>query len=640
MLRGIRNASANWLGKVVMGVVVGFLVISFAIWGIGDIFRGFGRSTVAKVGDTEITVEQFRQLYSERLQQIGQRVGRPITADQARALGLDRQIISEVVADTALDQRARQLGLGITDSAVAKQIREIPAFQGLNGEFDPRLFEQRIRAAGYNEPRFVAERRRFLVRHQLSDSVSGLAAIPKTVTEAFNRFQNERRAIEYIVLDRAQAGDVPNPTPEEITKYFESNKVLFRAPEYRKVILLTLSAADVARWMQITDEEAKKYYEERRSRFVTQGRRQVHQIIFPNAEEAKAAKERIDAGTAFVDIARERGLSEQDIDLGFIAKTGLTGGPLGAAAVIDAAFSLPEGGVSAPVQARTGTALIRVVKIEPDKVRSFEEAADEIRQEIAKDRTRAEINDKHDKIEDARASGQNLLEVAQKVGLTATTIDAVDRSGRDPGGAPALGLPPDADIVTTAFSTDVGVEADPVRLADGGYIWIEITGITPARDRTLEEVKDQVETRWRDERIAERLKTRAAALTEKLNVGGSFADVAAAEGLKTDSATDLRRNSRSEKFSAAALDTVFRTPKDTVGSAEGETATERVVFRVVEITTPPLDINAPEGKRLHDAVRDAISADLLGQYVAQIERDLGATINQDAVRRVVGGETN
>jgi peptidyl-prolyl cis-trans isomerase D len=640
MLRGIRNASANWLGKVVMGVVVGFLVISFAIWGIGDIFRGFGRSTVAKVGDTEITVEQFRQLYTERLQQIGQRVGRPITADQARALGLDRRIIGQVVAETALDQRARQLGLGISDSAVAKQIRETPAFQGLNGEFDPRLFEQRIRAAGYNEPRFVAEQRRLLVRQQLSDSVSGLAAIPKTVTEAFNRFQNERRAIEYIVLDRAQAGDVPNPTPEEITKYFESNKVLFRAPEYRKVIVLALSAADVARWMQITDEDAKKYYEERRSRFVTQGRRQVHQIIFPNAEEAKAAKERIDAGTSFVDIARERGLSEQDIDLGFIAKTGLTGGPLGAAAVVDAAFSLPEGGVSAPVQARTGTALIRVVKIEPDKVRSFEEAADEIRQEIAKDRTRAEINDKHDKIEDARASGQNLLEVAQKVGLIATTIDAVDRSGRDPGGAQAPGLPPDVDVVTTAFSTDVGVEADPVRLADGGYIWIEVTGVTSARDRTLEEVKDQVETRWRDERIAERLKTKAAALTEKLNVGGSFADVAAAEGLKADSATDLRRNSRSEKFSAAALDAVFRTPKDTVGSAEGETATERVVFRVVEIATPPLDINSPEGTRLHDAVRDAISADLLGQYVAQIERDLGATINQDAVRRVVGGEAN
>jgi peptidyl-prolyl cis-trans isomerase D len=232
------------------------------------------------------------------------------------------------------------------------------------------------------------------------------------------------------------------------------------------------------------------------------------------------------------------------------------------------------------------------------------------------------------------------LEVAQKVGLTATTVEAVDRSGRDPSGAPALGLPTDVDILGTVFSTDVGVEIDPVRLTDGSYIWIEVAGITPARERTLEEVKDQVETRWRDERVAERLKAKAGELTEKLKTGGSFADVAAAAGLKVESATDLRRNVRSEKLSPAALDAVFRTAKDAVGAAEGETPAERVVFRVVEVTTPSLDASAPEVKRLEDAMRDAMSADLLGQYVAQIERDLSATINQDAVRRVVGGEVN
>src|SRR2546423_85158 len=116
MLRGLRKASSNWLGKAVMAAVVGFLVISFAIWGIGDIFRGFGRSTVAKIGRTEITIEQFRQTYNDRLRQIGSRLGRPITADQARALGLDQQVLGQVVAETALDERARQLGLTLADA--------------------------------------------------------------------------------------------------------------------------------------------------------------------------------------------------------------------------------------------------------------------------------------------------------------------------------------------------------------------------------------------------------------------------------------------------------------------------------------------------------------------------------------------
>jgi len=104
MLRGLRKASANWLGKLVMAAVVGFLVISFAIWGIGDIFRGFGLSSLAKVGSTEISVEQFRRTYNEKLQELGRRMRRPITAEQARVLGLERQIVGQMIAEASLDE--------------------------------------------------------------------------------------------------------------------------------------------------------------------------------------------------------------------------------------------------------------------------------------------------------------------------------------------------------------------------------------------------------------------------------------------------------------------------------------------------------------------------------------------------------
>src|SRR5882724_8889083 len=122
MLRGLRNASSGWLGRTVMIAVVGFLVASFAIWGIGDIFRGFGRSTVAKIGRTEVTIEQFRTLYNDRLQQYSRQLGRPISADQARATGLDRLVIGQIFSEILLDERARTLGLALSDSEVAKLI--------------------------------------------------------------------------------------------------------------------------------------------------------------------------------------------------------------------------------------------------------------------------------------------------------------------------------------------------------------------------------------------------------------------------------------------------------------------------------------------------------------------------------------
>src|SRR3954471_6998105 len=111
MLRGIHKASSGWVGKSIMAVVMGLLVVSFAIWGIGDIFRGFGRSSLAQIGKTEIGVEQFRNYYNDKISQFGRRIGRPITPDQARGLGLDRQILGELVAETALDEKARQLKL-------------------------------------------------------------------------------------------------------------------------------------------------------------------------------------------------------------------------------------------------------------------------------------------------------------------------------------------------------------------------------------------------------------------------------------------------------------------------------------------------------------------------------------------------
>src|SRR6202048_4567793 len=112
MLRGMRKASSNWLGKTIMTVVMGVLIVSFGVWGIADIFRGFGQSTLGKVGHTAISLNEFRQTYTDRLQQIGRQFGRPLTQDQARAFGLDRQVLEQTIAEAALDEGARRRGGG------------------------------------------------------------------------------------------------------------------------------------------------------------------------------------------------------------------------------------------------------------------------------------------------------------------------------------------------------------------------------------------------------------------------------------------------------------------------------------------------------------------------------------------------
>src|SRR6202000_3323731 len=160
MLRGMRKASSNWLGKIIMATVMGVLIISFGVWGIADIFRGFGQSTVAKVGGTEISTDQFRQIYTDRLQQIGRQFGRPLSADQARAFGLDRQVLQQTIAEAALDEEARRLGLGQSNEETMRTIFADPNFKGVNGAFDPNRFQAMIRQLGFSDQRYVSEQRR------------------------------------------------------------------------------------------------------------------------------------------------------------------------------------------------------------------------------------------------------------------------------------------------------------------------------------------------------------------------------------------------------------------------------------------------------------------------------------------------
>ena len=629
MLRGLRKASSNWLGKAVMAAVVGFLVISFAIWGIGDIFRGFGRSTVAKIGRTELTVEQFRTLYNDRLQQFSRQLGRPITADQARSTGLDRVVIGQIFSEMLLDERARALGLVLSDAEVVKLITNDPAFRGPNGEFNRFLFEQIIRNAGYTEARFVAEQRRQALRRELAGTIAAGLEAPKALVEALNRYQNEQRTIEYVLLDRALAGDIPSPSPDVLAKYFEERKILFRTPEYRKLVIVSLIPSELARWIEISDADLKRAYEERRARYVTPERRHILQIDFPNAEAASAAAERIAKGASLVDVAKELGKSEKDIDLGTVPKAAIID-----RAVADAAFSLKEGEVSAPVQGRFGTVLVQVLKIEPEQGRPLDQVAGELKQELATARAKNEIFDIYNKIEDARAEGKPLAEAAANLKLEARTVE-IDRSGRDPAGA-SVKLPDAQRLLATAFTTDVGVERDPLQFEDG-YIWYDVAGISPSRERSLDEAKDQVEARWREQEIATRLDAKATGMLDKLKAGETLAQVAAADHVKVESLGGLKRGEASGPLSAAGVDAVFRTAKGAAGKADGTQPGEQIVFRLTNIVVPSLDTASEEAKRAIQTLNRGLSEDILAEYIAWLERDIGFTINQSALNQVVSG---
>ena len=616
-----------------MGVVLGLIAISFGIWGIGDIFRGFGTSTVAKVGGTEIRVDTFRQLYQDRLQQLSRQVNRPITPDQAKALGLDRQWLGELIAETTLDDRARSLRLNVSEAELARRITEDPGFRGITGQFDRMRFEAVLRNAGYTEARFMAEQRRIALRQQLLGTVSGEPVVPKTALDAFNRYQNEERTIEYVALGPAQAGDIAEPTAEVLAKYFEERKVVFRAPEYRKITVVTLAPADIASRIEVSDADLKKAYTDRRVKYETPERRHLKQIVFPNMDEAKAAAGKLAQGTTFEALAAERGLKDTDVDLGTVAKSAVVDRD-----VADAAFAVKSGEVTAPVQGRFGIAIAKVENVEPSKLRTFEDVAAELKRDIQNERAKNELINVQEKVEDERLGGATLADAARKFNLKPRIIEAIDREGKDAQGNPVPDLPQNVDVLSAAFGAEVHGENEPLRLPNsGGYVWFDVDAITPARDRPLDEVKERVVARWRDDEITARLKTKATEMLDKIKAGTSFADVAAADKLKVEWKPGIKRGAPSAGLSVAAVTEIFRTAQDSAGSVEGASPTERIVFRVTEIKVPPLDPDGADAKRLDDALKARNTEDLIGQYIAQLQSEIGFSINQSALNQVTGG---
>ncbi|MFG1464660.1 SurA N-terminal domain-containing protein [Xanthobacter sp. DSM 24535] len=630
VLQTLRKGASGFIAKAFLLL----LTVSFLVWGIADVFRGPSARAVAKVGDTEISADAFRQQYLDQIQQIGRRTGRPFTPEQARAFGLDRQVLNQMVAEATLDDAAKSLGLAISDEEVARTVRANPALRRPGAtEFDPAYFQQLLRANNLTEPRFLAAEKQRMLRQQIASAVGGDLVAPAILLNAAHRYESEQRAVSYLAVGPAAAGPVAAPTDAQLQAFFTTHKITFRAPEYRKITVLALTPATLAPWIQVSDADIKAAYERNAARFGTPERRTVQQIVFSKADEAQQASDKIKAGETFDQIAAARGLSPKDIDLGTVVRTDLIDPK-----IAEAAFSLPVDGTSAPVPGAFGSALVHVTKIEPAQQQPLEQVQDVLRKELALDRARRELLDKHDAIEDDRGSGATLAEIAQKVGLQSETIDAVDRSGRDPTGAEVRGIPGGAEVIAGSFASQPGVETEPVQLPDnGGYVWYDVNEVTPARERPFDEVREQVVARWTEDETVKAVDAKAKQLLADVQGGKTLADVAGAAGLEVKSAENLQRGRAASDFSADAIAKIFDVALHGYGLASGTVPAERILFQVTGIVVPP---ETTAEQQAATRIGQQIETDLLLQYLAQLRTQIGVSVNEPLLQQSIGASAN
>jgi peptidyl-prolyl cis-trans isomerase D len=627
MLDALRRGATSWVLKPLLLL----LVLAFIVWGVADVFTGVRQTSIASVGGTEIGVEEYQNTFSSVMNNLARRFGRRPTAEEARLRGIDRAVLEDMINGAAIDKHAQELGLTLPAKAIVAQVEADPSFLGPDGKFDSQAFNSFLRDIGMSERGFLVRKGREEVRQQLTQSLFDDVPVPTAMTSMVHAWREETRRVQYFTLDPKTVVKLGEPDEAKLKELYEQQKSRFMRPEYRHLGALLLTTAEAKKRLEISDEDIRQAYDGDKSARVIEEKRHIRQIAFKDKAAAEAAAKEMGGGKTFAAIAKETGATEADTNLGVVTKSQLLD-----PAIAEAAFALKKGEVSKPVEGRYTTVLIEVTDITPGKVRTFEEMKEEIRGKLAQSRVNDSMRKMHDAVDDGRAAGKPLKEIAEQLKIAFIDIPSTDRTGNKPDGKKAYEGADAAAILKAGFEGRVGADGEPIDLADGGYGWVDVFNVTAEQQRPYDEVKADVLKAWQETETSRQLNDVAAKLVERADKGEALAKLAGEAGGKLATSKLFNRFEQDKELGVPLVRRAFALGLGARASALSADGKSRTVFRVVEIVKakPP---TKEQTEQLAGQIRTELQQDAGRAYVTALRERLGVTINEAQFRKAVGG---
>lgn len=600
--------------RIAVWVILALLVVGLI--GFGTDNFGGGAQPVAFVGDQDVSAEAYARALEAELRQAQAATGEPVTMADLRAAGQEGAVLGRLLSQAALDDEAEALDLSAGDARVRDALLAEPAFQGVDGAFDPEAYRFVLERAGLTEAEFEEELREGAARQILLGAVAGGVEAPPAYGEAILDYIGETREVTYALLtEEALDAPVGQPSEEELAAWFEESAEAFTLPEMRAITYAVLRPETVIEEAAVSDKAVRALYDERVADYIRPERRLVERLVLPSEEEARSAVERLEAGDAtFEDLVEGRGLDLADVDLGDVTREELGGAAEGV-------FGLAEPGVVGPLPTDLGPALFRVNAILAASETPFEAVEGDLRREAALAAAQREIEDRITELDDLLAGGATVEELADQgfeVGTLRLAPDATDGPAADPAFREA------------ALAAVEGDFPEIRELAEGGLFALRLDEIVPPRVPELEEVREEAVEAWRADRISARLVERAEALREAFAEGGDVEG----EGIEVLSEEALRRDGVLAGAPEGATAVAFE-------AEPGETAVvpgEPVALLRVDAVNPPDPEearNALVAAAVEAQAAQGIAEDLLAAYVRSIQAERGISRNQAAINAVM-----
>ncbi|TKF32430.1 peptidylprolyl isomerase [Vibrio kanaloae] len=480
------------VNSIAVKIILGLIILSFVFAGVGSYITGGGNNAAAKVGSTEIARGEFEQAYQNERNRMQSQLGdyfSQMLADPAYVESFRKSVLDRMINDVLLEQQAESLGLRISDSQIRTMILEMPQFQTA-GQFDQEVYQAALRRAGFSAESFAEYMRRDLMRNQLVTALQGSEFVLQGEIDTQSKLIAQTRDIRTVTLSVADLAKDIELTDEKIEQYYQENPAAYTRPEQAKVSYIELSAEALKSQLEVSDEEAQKYYQEHLDKYSTEEQRKVSHILVQGDDEAKAQSilDELSAGADFATLAEEKsddfGSADVGGDLGWIERDVMD------PAFEDAAFALETiGDITGLVKSDFGYHIIKLDELKASQAQSYQEVAAEIKQELIDQHAVDQFYEKQTELEKvAFEFPDSLDDSAEAINAKITTTGFISQVD-----APELLMTP--AVMQAILSPEVkedGLNSEVIEVAPEHVI---VVRVEETRDETvlpLAEVKEQV----------------------------------------------------------------------------------------------------------------------------------------------------
>ncbi len=539
MLNVMRRNAQSWLIKLILGAIV----IVFVFWGVGS-FTDNQANRVAEVNGEPISVDAYRTAYNNMVEQYRQRFGGQLTEEMLEMLNIRGQVVDQLVSQSVLLQEAERQKLRVTDAELSESIAMIPAFQR-NGAFDTQLYRNLLSRLRLTPEAFELNQRQQLLVQKVSDLVVSSAFVgPEEVRQRYD-WEHVGVNLDYVLIDPAAYTDV-TANAEEVAAYFEEQQAQYKTAPKVKARYVLFSPEDYASQVTLDPEEIEAYFTANPDEFREEKTVEARHILLKVSETADSEtveKRRLEAA----EIAAKARAGEDFAELAKTYSEGPTkaaGGNLGAfgrGAMVkpfaDQAFSMQAGDISDPVKTQFGWHVIKVEKINPEKVDDLAAATPKIEQKLRDQKTKSLAFDTAESLYENVFTPEDFIQVANERGVTLVTTDFFDQ-GQGPDGD----IPNKGAFAQAAFGLPENEVSEIIDL-NSAYAILQVVAKQAAEVPPIETVRDRVEGDLIDQKREEKAKSVAEAILAAAKAeGNDLAKAAQSEGFSVNTTGVFKRN--------------------------------------------------------------------------------------------------